>query len=303
MTARARTRTKAQQQRVERCHRLGRERLHAAESVFTLDAGPRLSLLRDAATCFIGALLVDGDEGADVDALEAPAAWERLQAKIDEGVLPRPPPAVLAARRWLVDGKPLDPPGPGESSDALDAAFAAVRWLRERCDPRARWSARTARTLGAVVLALALATSVAGLVAMALAPRDLALGKKVTSSTQPEKSNRRPAGLTNGSLELSFGAETKEEDAPWFVVDLGEPTAIDRVVVYNRGDHEGDGNVPLALDVGEALDAMDTVGMRSTPFTRGDPWIVRGLQRTARYVRVRRTTKGPLVLDEIEVYR
>jgi hypothetical protein len=150
---------------------------------------------------------------------------------------------------------------------------------------------------------LALAATIVGLVAVALAPKNLALGKKVTGSSQPDKSNRRPAGLTNGSLELSFGAETKEEDAPFFVVDLGEPARIDRVAVYNRGDHEGDGNVPLALDVGEALDAMATVGQRTAPFGRTDPWVVRGLDRTVRYVRVRRTTKGPLVLDEVEVYR
>jgi hypothetical protein len=162
---------------------------------------------------------------------------------------------------------------------------------------------RRVRTAGSVVYVLALGASIVGLVAVALAPRDLALGKKVTGSSQPDKSNRRPAGLTNGSLELSFGAETKEEEAPFFVVDLGEPTRIDRVAVYNRGDHEGDGNVPLALDVGEALDAMTTVGERAAPFTRQDPWVVRGLDRTARYVRVRRKTKGPLVLDEVEVYR
>jgi hypothetical protein len=159
------------------------------------------------------------------------------------------------------------------------------------------------RAAGTVVYALALAATIAGLVAFALAPKNLALGKKVTGSSQPDKSNRRPAGLTNGSLEQSCGAETKEEDAPFFVVDLGEPTKIDRVAVYNRGDHEGDGNVPLALDVGEALDSMATVGERKTPFTRTDPWVVRGLDRTVRYVRVRRTSKGPLVLDEVEVYR
>jgi hypothetical protein len=159
------------------------------------------------------------------------------------------------------------------------------------------------RAAETVVYVLALAATIAGLVAVALAPRNLALGKKVTGSSQPDKSNRRPAGLTNGSLELSCGAETKEEDAPWFVVDLGEPTAIDRVVVYNRGDHEGDGSIPLALDVGDVLGAMDTVALRPTPFTRKDPWVVRGLQRTVRYVRVRRTTRGALVLDELEVYR
>ncbi len=172
-----------------------------------------------------------------------------------------------------------------------------------RMPPCPRLAGQRGRAAGSIVYVLALAASITGLVAFALAPRNLALGKKVTASSQPDKSNRRPAGLTNGSLELSFGAETKEEDAPFFVVDLGEPMKIDRVVVYNRGDHEGDGNVPLALDVGEALDAMATVGQRSAPFTRTDPWVVRGLDRTARYVRVRRTSKGPLVLDELEVYR
>jgi hypothetical protein len=297
-----RERTPAQQQRVARCHDLGLARLRAAQSVFALDAGPRLTLLRDSATCFIAALLADAGEAIVEDELDAPSAWEKLQRRIDDGAIPQPPPAVLAARPWLASNRPLEAPGAGEASDVLDAAFGAAHWLAGLCDPRVFAVVRGRRKLGLVAFAAALAATLAGLAVIALQPTNLALGKKVQASSQAD-GNRRPAGLTNGTLELTFGAETKEEDAAWFVVDLGAATAIDRIVVYNRGDHEGDGNVPLELEVGESMDALKSVGTRTEAFSRTDPWVVRGLHRSARYIRVRRTTKGPLLLDEVEVYR
>jgi hypothetical protein len=294
--------TPAQQQRIARSHELGRARLRAAESVFALDAAPRLTLLRDAATCFIAALLAGLDPASAEDELDAPSAWEKLKKRTDDGVIPQPPPAVLAARRWLATNQPLEVPGPGEASDALDASFAAVHWLAGRCDPRSPTRTRYYRKLGIIAFATALGTTILGLVLIALQPTNLALAKKVQASSQAD-GNRRPAGLTNGILELTSGAETKEDDVAWFVVDLGDNTAIDRVVVYNRGDREGDGNVPLELDVGESMEALKNVATRTTAFSRTSPWAVTGLHRSARYVRVRRTKKGPLVLDEIEVYR
>jgi hypothetical protein len=291
------------QARRERCFQLGRERVRAAESVYALEPGPRLTLLRDAATCFVAAILLGTADADDVDDLQAPAAWERLQRQIDGGALGPAPPELAVARRWLASPSPLDlPDGPGEATDALHAASAAVRWLAGLCDPRKATSKRRGKT-GSVLLGVAIVLSIAGLGGAALAPRDLALGRPARSSSQPEKSNRRPAGLTNGILELTSGAETAEEDAPWFLVDLGQPTAIDRVVVANRGDATGAENLPLELALGDTPETLERVATRTTPFSRKEPWVEKGLGRTARYVRVRRTTKGPLVLDEIEVYR
>ena len=295
-------RTAAQQRRVARCHELGRGRLRAAQSVYALDAGPRLTLLRDAATCFIAAQLADIDDSTSQDELDAPSAWAKLEGRIDEGAIPQPPAAVLDARRWLATNRPLEVPGPGEASDALDASFAAVQWLAGGVDPRPPGSTRFRRKLGLIAFMVALGMTVTGLALVAVQPTNLALGKKVQASSQAE-GNRRPAGLTNGTLELTSGAQTKEEDAAWFAVDLGEATAVDRVVVYNRGDREGDGNVPLELDVGDSMDALQNVATRTAAFSRTAPWVVSGLHRSARYVRVRRTKKGPLVLDEVEVYR
>ena len=55
--------------------------------------------------------------------------------------------------------------------------------------------------------------------------------------------------------------------------------------------------------MGDSLTALETVATRKDLFTRNRPWTVEGLHRTARYVRVRRTVRGALSLDEIEVYR
>ena len=299
-------RTEAQQQAVERCHRLGRERLRAARSVYSLDVGPRLGLLRDAATCFVAAIAVDVDAGAeaDLDGLEAADAWSRLDELVAGGALPGPPPELATARPWLASSSPLVTPArEGVASDAIASAFVAVRWLSCRVEPRTPVTARRARFLRIGGLALGALLLVGAVLAVVLAPRNIARGKTAMASSVPDGSNRHPSGLTNGSRELTCGAETKDEASSWFVIDFDKLTYFDRVVVYNRGDGNPAENLPLALEVGDSLTALETVATRTEPFTRTQPWIVHGLNREARYVRVRKTERGALSLDEIEVYR
>jgi hypothetical protein len=254
----------------------------------------------------VAAIVLNADASAhrDVESIEPAQAWERLDAMIDTGALAQPPPEVGAARRWLATVRPLQQPvGPGQEDDALAAAFVAVRWLARQADPRTPAAVMRARRVRRAGLSVGVAVLAAAVLAVALRPRNIARDKPVTGSSQPEGSSRRPAGLTNGLVELTCGAETKEEASPWFVVDLGASEALDRIVVYNRGDRDPAANLPLALDVGDSLASLETVATRTETFTRTRPWTVSGLHRAARYVRVRKTTPGSLALGEIEVYR
>jgi hypothetical protein len=297
-------RTPEQQRAVARAHRMGRERERAARSVFSPGVGPRLALLRDAAVCFVAAVALDDDAGADVAAMGPEEAWERLDALVERGTVAKPPADVAAARRWLAASRPLEEPeAPGEQEDAIAAAFASVRWLARCVDPRTPAAVRRQGMLRRAALAVGVAVLLASGLAMALAPVNIALDKPVSASSIPEGSTRRPAGLTNGRVELTCGAETKHDGSPWFAVDLGAPQAIDRVVVYNRGDGDPAESLPLALEVGDSLTSFETVATRTDAFTRTRPWTAAGLHRTARFVRVRKTTSGTLALAEIEIYR
>jgi hypothetical protein len=283
---------------------MGRERERAARSLYASSVGPRLALLRDAAACFVGALALDEDARADVGELEPRSAWERLDAMVDRGVVAKLPPEVVAARRWLASSRPLrEPDAPGEEEDAVASAFAAVRWLARQVEPRTPAAVQGSRGLSRGAAAVGAAVAVATGLAVLLAPTDIARGKAVAASSIPDGSNRRPPGLTNGLVEMTCGAETKDEPSAWFIIDLDAPQAFNRVVVYNRGDGNPADSVPLALEVGDSLGAFETVATRTEPFTRTRPWTVTGLHRTARYVRVRKTTKGALALGEIEIYR
>ncbi len=280
--------------------------MRAAQSLLSLDAGPRLALLRDAATCFIGALAVDADPAMedDVKRLDAEAAWARLDEMTRGGALGARPAQLDAARAWIGSSRPLATADRGAAAEeALAASFAAVRWLARRIDPRSPAAARRAGQLRVAALVLGAGVVVGGVLAAVRWPRNEALGKNVLASSVPAGSRHPPAGLTNGRIELTFGAETEDEPSPWFVVDLGAPTPVDEVVVYDRGDGDPAANLPLVLELGDSLTSLETVATRTEPFTRHDPWRSRGLHHTARFVRVRKARKGALTLDEIEVYR
>ena len=296
-------RTDRQQRMVARCHALGRELERAARSVFSQDAGPRLGLLRDAATCFVAAAAADADPEAEVTSFDASAAWLKLDSLVAQGVVAPLPEGVTAARRWLAAARPVEAPAGEEGRLAVASAFAAVRWLAKRVEPRTPGGVRRARVVQATALGAVLFAVVVGMAARALAPRDLALGKPVTASSKDESHGRRPAGLTNGIVEDTCGAETANDDeAPWFLVDLGEARPLRRVVVVTRGDGEPNDNLPLEVAVGETPSSLTTLGARTSPFDPTRRWTLDVGGRKVRYVRVRKTTRGLLALAEVEAY-
>ena len=54
--------------------------------------------------------------------------------------------------------------------------------------------------------------------------------------------------------------------------------------------------------MGNDPSAANTLSVRTTHFSRNEPWVVDGLDVTARYVRVSKPGDAYIALDEIEVF-
>ena len=114
-------------------------------------------------------------------------------------------------------------------------------------------------------------------------------------------------GGCDGVKDGTYGFHTGEDENPWWQVDLGKPTEIERVVVYNRCD----GNVQgRALKISVAISAngteWTTAYQHSGEFfggvPDGKPLSAPLNGASARWVRMQLPTKGYLHLDEVEVY-
>jgi F5/8 type C domain len=133
-------------------------------------------------------------------------------------------------------------------------------------------------------------------------PRDLALHRAVTQSSHADGKPESDA-LVNGKLESEFGLHTKKEDWPWAAIDLGQPTEIGSVRIYNRADGYQWEALPLELSVSDDGENFRTIARRDTMFTQFFPWRIRIYDEKARYVRVQVAAKGAtLCLSEVEIY-
>jgi hypothetical protein len=136
-----------------------------------------------------------------------------------------------------------------------------------------------------------------------LGPPDLALHKAVSYSSLMD-GMPLPWALTNGTLENQFGAHTAKEKDPWLQIDLGEPTTIGAIRVYNRADGYLDQQVPMEISVSQDGKSFRQISHRERTFTQGWPWRVRIRGTvTARYVRLQTRRDDPLCLSEVEVFR
>jgi peptidoglycan/LPS O-acetylase OafA/YrhL len=129
-------------------------------------------------------------------------------------------------------------------------------------------------------------------------PRNLALGRPVNAS-----SVRRGNGeLTNGLLEDAFGQHTEQDDGPWEEIDLGAPTTIRAVRVYNRADGWEQDQIPLELFVSDDGLSYRQVARRTMPFSQALPWCISTGPISARFVRLRVPNRTTMCLSEVEVY-
>ena len=141
---------------------------------------------------------------------------------------------------------------------------------------------------------------------------NLALGKAaLQSSTGVFSPAADPAddarGAVSGTTSGGCGFHTAEEDGPWWQVDLGEPSTIREVVVFNRVDQEAllDRAVPLEISFSDDGVGFRPVHLRQEVFggLGGTPlrWSPEGTQ-VARFVRLTARKVTWLHLDEVEVY-
>ena len=120
------------------------------------------------------------------------------------------------------------------------------------------------------------------------------------------------AGAVDGVKNGKYAFHTGQEPNPWWQVDLGEPTPIARVVVYNRLDyapglHNADNLLILTSDDGKAWTLRyDNKGKYFGGVSGAKPLDVAfgAGEVRARFVRLQVRSEAPIFfhLDEVEAY-
>ncbi len=115
------------------------------------------------------------------------------------------------------------------------------------------------------------------------------------------------AGGVDGHIDGKWGFHTQNEKDPWWQVDLGTVTEIERIVLFNRCDGEmgrrNDRIVVSLSDDGKAF--REFYRHDGTPFlghADGKPLVVPAAGAKARYVRLGLEGTSYFHLDEVEVY-
>ena len=112
-------------------------------------------------------------------------------------------------------------------------------------------------------------------------------------------------GAVDGIVDGKWGFHTAHENEPWWQVDLGTPTALERVVLYNRCDSCGERNrrikVLLALEDARFSQVYQHDGTMFRGKTDGKPLVVKLDGQPARYVRLQLPGTSYFHLDEVQV--
>ncbi|MBN1418428.1 MAG: discoidin domain-containing protein [Planctomycetes bacterium] len=113
------------------------------------------------------------------------------------------------------------------------------------------------------------------------------------------------AGAVDGVKNGAWGFHTLHEDRPWWQVDLGASTPIDRIALYNRVDFAARNARILVLLSGDGKDFRTVYRHDGSLFygqSDGKPLVVRLEGRRARYVRLQLPIREYFHLDEVEIY-
>jgi len=114
------------------------------------------------------------------------------------------------------------------------------------------------------------------------------------------------AGGVDGVIDGKWGFHTENEPNPWWQVDLGEATAIDRIVLYNRCDSCGERNrriiVRFSDDGREFTEVYQHDGTMFLGHPDKKPLVVSLGGKKTRYVQLGLNGKSYFHLDEVEIY-
>ena len=128
-------------------------------------------------------------------------------------------------------------------------------------------------------------------------------GAAPAGSVTPEQD---AAGGCDGVKTGTWGFHTAEEANPWWQVDLGQPAALDRVMVYNRCDGTADRSsrimVLLSSDGRSFKPAYQHDGTIFGGQPDNRPLAVALNGQSARYVRLQLPGHSYFHLDEVEIY-
>jgi hypothetical protein len=133
-------------------------------------------------------------------------------------------------------------------------------------------------------------------------PTNIALHKRVITSSVHPNSTAPEGGFTDGSSSGAYGVHTNVEDNPWVRVDLGDVYQLKKIKIYNRGDGWFDDCLPLTLELSENGVDFTPVDKRTTSFSQWSPWVFSPGGQKARYIQVRGTRGKFVALSELEAY-
>jgi len=156
---------------------------------------------------------------------------------------------------------------------------------------------RWLRILGAVAVVLILVGVVYGAIRRSATGPNLALGAKVTLSSNSKTYGVPPERAVDGDRN-ELGFHTNNEKNAWVQLDLGSEKRIRKVVVYNRTSNSQRA-VPLIVEVSKDRRNWDEVAKRDEDFAI---WTAEFSPKKARYVRLKLQDRNFLHLAEIEVY-
>jgi hypothetical protein len=188
---------------------------------------------------------------------------------------------------------------PEEARRTADDFDVATAWLAGLVDPRSGREIRMAHHVRLALAALVAATLIAMLVQWVATPKNIALRKPVTASS--EAWDTKPEGAVDGDKFTRFGFHSSLDDKPWLVIDLGANYRLTRVKVYGRGDCCFDQSVPLTMETSTDGTSFKAIAERASDFSQSAPWVVYPQSSTARFLRLRTQRTSYLVLSEVEV--
>ncbi len=158
--------------------------------------------------------------------------------------------------------------------------------------------ARFARIAAALVMVGGVVAIIFSLIAGQMSKPNIALKKKVTTSSLFASAGRDTRLLVDGdTTNLGFHTECRPNQT--VTVDLGVLHSISSVVVYNRADCCQERAIPLILEVSSDNQKFEKVKEQREQF---DKWVVDDIDKKARYVRITNTSNNCFHLSELEVY-
>ena len=188
------------------------------------------------------------------------------------------------------------------ASTARELGLVAARLLarleaREPSAPTLVFQ-RTFRMLGAGIALVGLFWAGSFVLDFWETKANLALGKPWTTSSTYEfvcQSPHHECGQLKG-----YFFHTKDDDSPWFEVDLKKPETFSKVRVINRRECCGERALPLVVEVSQDHHSWREVSRRVDGF---QDWTARFAPVSARWVRVRTARRSMLHLNDVRVLR